>query len=83
MGSACERSGVFWRLVWLLVLVVTDLVAWAIWLLGSVAENCDNGVARFECSSFASHVAAPLGLLGLLVIAAVLVALADGRDSDA
>jgi hypothetical protein len=72
---------VFWRAVLLLVLTIADLVVWAIWLLGSVAENCDNGVARLECSSFATDVAAPLGIFGVIVIVGVLVAFAYERDN--
>jgi hypothetical protein len=71
--------GVLRRAVLLLALIVADLALWVVWLVGAMQENRNNGVSRFGCSSFAQDVAAPLAVVGIVVIVGVLIAFADRR----
>jgi hypothetical protein len=71
---------VLWRAVLLLVLVLADLAMWAIAFLGGFAENCYGEVSTLGCSSFAKHTAATLGIVGIIVIMAVVGVFADQRS---
>jgi hypothetical protein len=66
-----EYVNVVWRAVLLLVLVLADLAMWAIAFLGALAENCYGDTASLGCSSFAKHTAVSLGIVGIIVIVAV------------
>ena len=71
---------VLWRAALLLVLIHADLAMWAIAFLGALAENCYGDVSTLGCSSFAKNTAATLGIVGIIVIVAVVGVFADQRS---
>ena len=75
-----QHVAVLWRAVPLLVLVLADLAMWAIAFVGTLAENCYGDVSTLGCSSFAKNTAAPLGIVGIIVVVAVVGVFADQRS---
>ena len=71
-----------WRALVLVVLVVADLAMWAVALAGGLAENCYGDVSTLGCSSFAKNTAATLGIVGIIVIVAVVGVFADQRSRE-
>ena len=58
-------------MVGIVVVAAADFGAFILWLGTGVAENCDNGISRWECSEFLGGVSPVLFVALFLVLAAL------------